>query len=58
MERLLALKDKQYAQFKEVDDLASKLRHDWAETCVVIEILERELMVERLVAERLAGKVA
>jgi hypothetical protein len=58
LEQLKALKAQQYEKFREQDKIASDLRHEWCETCLKIEAIERDAEVERRVAERLAGKVA
>lgn len=58
LETLKELRDQQYEEFRKQDKIAGELCHGWCETLRKIEVLEREAEIERLVAERLAGKVA
>lgn len=58
LEQLKALQAKQWAAFKEADAVSTARSHEWCDTSRKIESLEQEIEVERLVAERLAGKVA
>jgi len=58
LEQLKELLARQWEKYQEQDKIAVSLRGEWCDTLRKIEAIEKEIEIERLVAERLAGRVA